>query len=177
MRNRSYEHSLQERVSLSYDDIGAILYGKVSLLEPDLASKITGMLLELDTTTLLDLVDDLGSALPAAVEKAKAALDFLAQHQSDFPVASLANHDSGEMANNLRPDGSWMSDNPLREQFGPLIFKEVVKDYPNCAANITGMLLELNISSLTMLINDKTMLNEAAHKCYQTYLNSFHSSS
>ncbi|GFN92178.1 polyadenylate-binding protein, cytoplasmic and nuclear [Plakobranchus ocellatus] len=128
----------QARVSLSYDDIGAILYDKVSLLEPDLASKITGMLLELDITTLLGLVDDLGSTLPGAVEKAKAALDFLAQHESDFSAASLANHDSSEMANNLRPDGSRTSDNPLREQFGALIFKEVVKDYPNCAANITG---------------------------------------
>ena len=60
--------------------LGQQLYPKIAALEPDLSSKIIGMILELDNNEILETInnDDL------LKEKIKDAKDFLREHTFEF---------------------------------------------------------------------------------------------
>lgn len=54
--------------------LGEVIFPKISALQPELAGKITGMLLEMDNQELVNLIDD-ESALRAKVDEAMAVYD------------------------------------------------------------------------------------------------------
>jgi len=54
--------------------LGETLYPRIADIQPDLAGKITGMLLEMDNSELITLADD-NNALNAKVREAMAVLE------------------------------------------------------------------------------------------------------
>jgi len=54
--------------------LGEVIFPKIAAIQPELAGKITGMLLEMDNTELVNLIEDDG-ALRAKVEEAMAVYD------------------------------------------------------------------------------------------------------
>ncbi|KAI9783217.1 MAG: Protein phosphatase PP2A regulatory subunit B [Geoglossum umbratile] len=62
--------------------LGEALYPKIHVLQPNLAGKITGMLLEMDNTELLNLLDD-DSALRAKVDEALNVYDEYVKNKGD----------------------------------------------------------------------------------------------
>ncbi|KAH6647426.1 hypothetical protein BKA67DRAFT_504186, partial [Truncatella angustata] len=54
--------------------LGEVIFPKISAIQPDLAGKITGMLLEMDNTELVNLIED-DTALRAKVDEAMAVYD------------------------------------------------------------------------------------------------------
>lgn len=62
--------------------LGEVIFPKIQAIEPSLAGKITGMLLEMENTELLNLIEDDG-ALRAKVEEAMAVYDDYVKRQND----------------------------------------------------------------------------------------------
>lgn len=54
--------------------LGEMIFPKISAIQPELAGKITGMLLEMDNAELVNLIEDDG-ALRAKVDEAMAVYD------------------------------------------------------------------------------------------------------
>ncbi|PGH19877.1 polyadenylate-binding protein, cytoplasmic and nuclear [Polytolypa hystricis UAMH7299] len=69
--------------------LGEALYPKISAQQPELAGKITGMLLEMDNAELLSLVED-DAALRAKVDEAMNVYDEYMKNKSDVAPASEA---------------------------------------------------------------------------------------
>jgi len=61
--------------------LGEAIYPKIQALQPELAGKITGMLLEMDNSELLGLIDD-DAALRAKVEEALSVYDDYMKNRS-----------------------------------------------------------------------------------------------
>ncbi|KAL4922772.1 hypothetical protein BDW62DRAFT_171738 [Aspergillus aurantiobrunneus] len=66
--------------------LGEALYPKIQAAQPELAGKITGMLLEMDNTELLGLLED-DDALRAKVDEALSVYDEYMKNKSDEPAA------------------------------------------------------------------------------------------
>ncbi|KAL4911329.1 hypothetical protein BDW74DRAFT_142773 [Aspergillus multicolor] len=66
--------------------LGEALYPKIQAAQPELAGKITGMLLEMDNTELLGLLED-EEALRAKVDEALSVYDEYMKNKSDEPAA------------------------------------------------------------------------------------------
>jgi polyadenylate-binding protein len=66
--------------------LGEALYPKIQATQPELAGKITGMLLEMDNTELLGLLED-DEALRAKVDEALSVYDEYMKNKSDEPAA------------------------------------------------------------------------------------------
>ncbi|GFR85485.1 poly-adenylate binding protein, unique domain [Elysia marginata] len=165
----------QTKLSMTPEDVGFLIYTSVAKLEPNMAAKITGMLLELDTATLWDLLNGEVTSFPAAVAKAKRTLvECSAQQQpsNSFSVSSLRREEEvetgcdGSQANSRH---DYSSADILRAELGTKIYNEALAVHPECAANIAGMLLELSISSLTDIVNNKEKLSSAIDKSYQAW--------
>jgi len=69
--------------------LGESLYPLVEQLEPDAAAKVTGMLLEMDQTEVLHLLES-PDALKAKVAEAMEVLRSVAQQQASGAVDQLA---------------------------------------------------------------------------------------
>ncbi|CAL1541149.1 unnamed protein product [Lymnaea stagnalis] len=159
---------------LSYEEIGEILFVKVQKLEKDLAPQITGMLLELDIRTLLQLLSA-DSLLFSAVNKAKTtlastqpttysgSLGFLMK-MPFFSLLPLNNY-VWTRRDNI------MSQNEIeRERIGIHVFSEVLKLYQDtdCASKITGMILEMDQSALQEILTNSQSMEAAILKAYST---------
>lgn len=70
--------------------LGENLYPLVEQLEPESAAKVTGMLLEMDQTEVLHLLES-PEALKAKVAEAIEVLKSVQQQQSSNPADQLAN--------------------------------------------------------------------------------------
>ncbi|KAL4945715.1 Polyadenylate-binding protein, cytoplasmic and nuclear [Aspergillus oleicola] len=66
--------------------LGEALYPKIQAAQPELAGKITGMLLEMDNTELLGLLED-DEALRAKVDEALSVYDEYMKNKTDEPAA------------------------------------------------------------------------------------------
>lgn len=69
--------------------LGEALYPQVDALEPDSAAKVTGMLLEMDQTEVLHLLES-PEALKAKVAEAIEVLRNVTQHQANNSADQLA---------------------------------------------------------------------------------------
>lgn len=96
--------------------LGESLYPLVDQLEHDNAAKVTGMLLEMDQTEVLHLLES-PEALKAKVEEAMEVLRNAVQQQANSPVDQLA---ALSLNDNLV---SWLSDRRRAYQIGDLCFE------------------------------------------------------
>lgn len=75
--------------------LGESLYPLVDQLEHEMAAKVTGMLLEMDKTEVLHLLES-PDALKAKVSEAMEVLRNVAQQQAGTPTDQLASLSLGE---------------------------------------------------------------------------------
>ncbi|KAI9867819.1 MAG: Protein phosphatase PP2A regulatory subunit B [Trichoglossum hirsutum] len=80
--------------------LGEALYPKIHALQPALAGKITGMLLEMDNTELLNLIED-DSALRAKVDEALNVYDEYVKNKGEI----VPDRESGEKSDDIKKDG------------------------------------------------------------------------
>ncbi|XP_066294814.1 uncharacterized protein [Branchiostoma lanceolatum] len=125
------------------EDLGNILYEKVEELQPDLCAKVTGMLLELPEDTLQTLLAD-KQALQTAVHRAVNAVQ------------------GGEQQGAV--DESQLD--PDKQELGEQLFDIVCERYEDDAPKITGMLLEIETSTLTRLLESPDDLNHRIDQAY-----------
>ncbi|KAI8518564.1 hypothetical protein Bbelb_045810 [Branchiostoma belcheri] len=125
------------------EDVGNILYEKVEELQPDLCAKITGMLLELPEDTLQTLLAD-KQALQSAVHRAVTAMQGGEQHR--------AVHES-----QLDSD---------KQEIGEQLFDIVCERYEEDAPKITGMLLEMETTTLRRLLESPEELKEKINQAF-----------
>ncbi|KAK2834863.1 Protein phosphatase PP2A regulatory subunit B, partial [Arthroderma sp. PD_2] len=71
------------------------IYPKILAQQPELAGKITGMLLEMENSELIGLVDD-EAALRAKVDEALTVYDEYVKNKSDAPVGEAAQPEAGK---------------------------------------------------------------------------------
>lgn len=64
----------------------------------------------------------------------------------------------------------YVPDNEVRETLGVMLFQEVSEIEQELCAQVTGMLLELPVSSLTQLLKNREALKEAVMKAKGEYL-------
>ena len=126
--------------------IGEELYGLVSVLNTEHAEKITGMLLEIDTEQLEVIVKD----QVALEEKVNQALKALNNQIEKPETASLAEQESEKTL------------------LGEKLYYIISEWYPDQAGKITGMLLELDITTLNLLLKDSAALKEKASHAAKT---------
>jgi hypothetical protein len=129
--------------------LGEELFPKIRKWYPQLAPKLTGMLLELDNSLLVALNSD-ESALRAEVDEVKDVYD-------DYTR-------SGE--NNESSTRFW---GKQKATLGAELFPKIRKWQPHLAPKITGMLLELEYSRLVVLNSDEYALHVAVSQAKEVY--------
>lgn len=120
--------------------IGEELYSLVSELGCDQADKITGMLLEMDAYDLEVILRD-QEVLKEKVNQALSALN----NQSD--ISETVSPSTGQED---------------KAVYGEQLYYKICEWFPENADKISGMLLEMNIATLEMLLNDSAALQEKA---------------
>ncbi|XP_005099127.1 uncharacterized protein LOC101846354 [Aplysia californica] len=156
---------------LDYGDIGDLLYERVLQIDSSLAPQITGMLLELDVRTLITLLEDNGKLFASAVHKARAALgsssssppppveEIMTLKSSGFSFS-----DQEEMKKNCDL-GSKLS----VEEIGSLVYQQAAALYPECASEITGMILEMGPVALQRLVAEERQIKCAVEKAFTAW--------
>lgn len=119
-------------------DLGDELFHKVSDIETELCAQVTGMLLEMDRGMLQALLQD-QMKLENAVNHAK--LEYLREHHP--------------------------STLPTREDLGEELYEVISKRHPQHAERITGMLLDLDVSTIQELLDSPTQLNKHIAQAFQ----------
>jgi hypothetical protein len=140
------------------ESIGERLFALISATQPELASKITGMLLEMDNSELLDL---LGSHQHAALNhKIAEALQVLYIHDDPLTPAALAACGPGAANSKQRKD-----------MIGERLFALISATQPVLASKITGMLLEMDNSEFLDLLGSHEALNSKIAEALQVLYN------
>ncbi|KAH8666757.1 hypothetical protein BX600DRAFT_280494 [Xylariales sp. PMI_506] len=75
--------------------LGEVIFPKISALQPELAGKITGMLLEMDNTELINLIED-DNALRAKVDEAMTVYDEYVKSQGTESKGEQAKEEKAE---------------------------------------------------------------------------------
>ncbi|RZF44038.1 hypothetical protein LSTR_LSTR015589 [Laodelphax striatellus] len=127
---------------LKKQSLGDDLFVAVSQIDSELCAQLTGMLLELDYATIQSLIDD-PLHLKQAVRRAK-------QEYIKF------------------------TNGDLKDAFGEELFELVSERYADqqLASQLTGMLLELDATTLDQLISSPTELDEKLNAAYSCLMNS-----
>ncbi|THW32201.1 Polyadenylate-binding protein/Hyperplastic disc protein [Aureobasidium pullulans] len=123
--------------------LGEVLYHKIRKQQPELAPKITGMLLEMDNTYILDLIADDVALYNKIVEATRVYKDYLKSEQKQ------------------------------KEMLGELLYPRIREQQPELAGTITGMLLEMDTAELLDLTtNDAALRSKVAEAIaiYNKYL-------
>ena len=162
--------------------LGETLFPIIYRKYPQQAGKITGMLLELEISELLFLLNS-GEQLNAKVEEAYKVLQ---NHQVSVPAAGaygqglqqMSGARMGEMSDPKQPKDMptkpinytrLKSADPKRQKqiLGETLFPIIYRKYPQQAGKITGMLLELEISELLFLLDSGEQLNAKMEEAYE----------
>ena len=129
--------------------LGENLFPLIKTLEPGLAGKITGMLLEMDNTEVLKLLDDY-NGLRAKVAEAKDLL--VTNHYLDEPAKKGTTPVLAE--NNLSSLLATLQDQQDQKNLlGFTLFPRITELAPSCAGKVTGMLLEMDNKELLALVD------------------------
>lgn len=129
-----------EENTLDKEDLGENLYYKIEKIEPEICAKITGMLMELDTSTIKKLLTD-EQLLQKAIDKSKK--EFL-----EHTCNSKKREEYGE-------------------QLYSLVCEH---HKPEVASHLTGMLLELDEESLQRLISHPKEFEKKLEIAYNTFV-------
>ncbi|XP_046566226.1 uncharacterized protein LOC124274901 [Haliotis rubra] len=136
------------------------LYAKISVLEPSMPSELTGMLAELDSDTVSQLLAS-PEMLRQAMSRAKDSYlkCYHVSQESSVPHTEKNNNHTAEA------------------DLGQEVYDKVREMFPDHASHITGMLLEMRTSQLQHLLSDDPdRLNLYIHWAYQT-LQQYHAQS
>lgn len=118
--------------------LGDRLFEKVAEMESELCAQITGMLLEMDISKIKRLLED-SSLLESNVTTAR--------------IEYLREHHPGSL--------------PTKEELGEEIYEIVSTSYPEEAARITGMLLELDLEELQRLVDNPDHLKSRIEQAFR----------
>ena len=127
--------------------LGEQLYKLVCALNPDQAEQITGMLLELEFTHLEVLLKD-QMALEEKVFQATEALNGPGRPQDGMSASK----------------SSLLKEEDRKSHIGEQLYHLIIEWHPNQADRITGMLLELDLHTLDLLLEDLTSLKEKTNQ-------------
>lgn len=133
------------------DRLGEELYNRIRPQHQETAGKLTGMLLELPCSVLVQLLQD-ESMLTSAVDKAVKALQ---EAKEPSPSKRKLNHED--------EDNISTSSDSLGEQ----LFELVELYNTGHSQKITGMLLEQHKDVVTTLLSDQTFLEEQINKAQE----------
>lgn len=129
------------------DGLGEELYSRICTQHQDIAGKLTGMLLELPCTVLLQLLQD-DNMLTEAVEKAIKAL----QEANEPSKVKLNNEDNVSTSS---------------DSLGEQLFELVDLFNTGNSQKITGMLLEQHKAVVMSLISDQKLLEEQVNQAQE----------
>jgi len=148
--------------------LGEQLYYLISEWYPDQVDKITGMLLELDVTTLNVLVTD--SA--ALKEKAAHAANVISYTSTEREIL----HSVTSTHKSVQESGDKaLSDSEMKHALAEQIYGIIEQWYPNDAEQLTGMLVDIDCKTLETMVLNEQLLKEklegalaAIHRTKQT---------
>lgn len=132
---------------------GEQLYYLISEWFPDDTDKITGMLLELDVTTLNSLLKD-----PEALkEKATHAADALGETNINKGIP----HSLASTSNSIQEcRDNTLSDSEMKPVLAEQLYNIIEEWYPGKAEQLTGMLMDVDCATLETLVLNEQMLKE-----------------
>uniref|UniRef100_A0A0L8HWF5 PABC domain-containing protein n=1 Tax=Octopus bimaculoides TaxID=37653 RepID=A0A0L8HWF5_OCTBM len=133
--------------------IGETLFPLIHNMYPDKAGKITGMLLELDTSELLHMIK-FHESLLAKVEE---ALTVLQAHEAKEAATTDIKTIHGQEPLTSSRIGT-IPPPEQKQMIGETLFPLIQNMYPNKAGKITGMLLELDKAELLPLMDSCELL-------------------
>ncbi|KFY45094.1 hypothetical protein V495_03122 [Pseudogymnoascus sp. VKM F-4514 (FW-929)] len=128
--------------------IGDTLYHKMRVLIPELAGKVTGMLLELETSELLDLVDD-DDALYAKMDEALIVYNRYLMEDANDPILT---NEKGK-------------DRLLKE----LVLRKARMMHVERAEKVADIFLEMDIEDLLSLIEDDATFKTRTEEVFAFY--------
>lgn len=129
-------------------NIGDTMYHKIKLLIPELAGKVTGMLLELETSELLDLVDD-DDALYAKMDEALIVYNRYLMEDDNEPILT---NEKGK-------------DQLLRE----LVLRKAKLMRVERAEKVADIFLEMDIEDLLNIIEDDATFKTRTEEVFAFY--------
>ncbi|XP_013402728.1 uncharacterized protein LOC106168265 [Lingula anatina] len=129
------------------------LYAKVRLLCPAYAEKVTGMLVESGREGLLLMLND----------------DAVLQDRIVTALNTIEDYRSDSSCHGEQEPCPKESDQD-RDAVGEVLFEKVAEIEPELSAQITGMLLELDVHTLEKLIESSQELTIAVDKAKSEYL-------
>lgn len=133
--------------------LGEQLYYLISEWYPNQADKITGMLLELDVTTLNLLVTN----STALKEKATHAANVLSETSTEKETL----HSSASPKDSVQESGDKeLSDSEMKHTLAEQLYYIIEQQYPNEAEKLTGMLMELDCKTLETMVLNEQLLKE-----------------
>ena len=137
--------------------LGEQLYYLISEWYPDQVDKITGMLLELDVTTLNLLVTD----SVVLKEKAAHAANVLSETSTEKEILHIA----ASIKNSARESGDkLLSDSEVKHALAEQIYGIIEQWYPDEAEQLTGMLMDIDCKTLETLVLNEQLLKEKLEK-------------
>lgn len=119
--------------------LGDVLYHKIRKQQPELAPKITGMLLEMDNAYILDLIADDVALYNKIVEATRVYKDYLKSKQKQ------------------------------KEMLGELLYPKIREQQPELAGTITGVLLEMETAELLDLTTSDAALRSKVAEAIAIY--------
>lgn len=136
-----------DEINKNMEEIAEQLFLKVAAYDSQLCAQITGMMLELDLTTLKHLIDN-PKELHVAVSKARE--EYMKYTQgSVVPLSSPSDCDE-----------SSDSEDKDKDVIAEKLYRKLSNEYPAQAAKITGMLLDLDCKNLQRLLSSPSELHD-----------------
>ena len=133
--------------------LGEQLYYSISEWYPNQVDRITGMLLELDVTTLNLLVTD----STALKEKAAHAANILSETSTEKETL----HSLASTKDSVQESGDKeLSDSEMKHALAEQLYYIIEQQYPNEAEKLTGMLMELDCKTLEAMVSNEQLLKE-----------------
>ncbi|XP_059178606.1 uncharacterized protein LOC131957823 [Physella acuta] len=151
----------EKRTQLTTEQLGEIIFARVQMYDEGLAPQITGMLLELDASSLMELLQNEDS-FQLAVYKSKLAIDSTVTSPT---IGGENDRKITDFKESMKDNGN---DTDMKDFLGNQIYEIVFNIYLNkdVAAKNTGMILEMDVETLISLVENKVTLMAAVNKAY-----------